>query len=94
MIGLCIPPADEKIGPGDRWIVEQIRAVAPRTTLIAIVTKIDKVSKDQVAGQLMAVSELVGADTEIVPVSRPRVNNSTSSSTCSPRSCRRARVLP
>ncbi len=43
--------------------------MAPRTTLIAIVTKIDKVSKDQVAGQLMAVSELVGADTEIVPVS-------------------------
>ncbi|MDZ4265073.1 MAG: GTPase Era [Mycobacterium sp.] len=68
VIGLCIP-ADEKIGPGDRWIVEQIRAVAPRTTLIAIVTKIDKVSKDQVAGQLMAVSELVGPDTEIVPVS-------------------------
>lgn len=77
VIGLCIP-ADEKIGPGDRWIVEQIRAVAPRTKLIAIVTKIDKVSKDQVAAQLMAVSELVGgreeqsgvgADTEIVPVS-------------------------
>ncbi len=68
VVGLCIP-ADEKIGPGDRWILEQIRAVAPRTTLIAIVTKIDKVSKDQIAGQLMAVSELVGPDTEIVPVS-------------------------
>ena len=68
VVGLCIP-ADEKIGPGDRWILEQIRAIAPRTTLIAIVTKIDKVSKDQIAGQLMAVSELVGPDTEIVPVS-------------------------
>lgn len=67
-IGLCIP-ADEKIGPGDRWILEQIRAVAPRTTLIAIVTKTDKVSKDRIAEQLMAVSELVGPDTEIVPVS-------------------------
>ena len=67
-IGLCIP-ADEKIGPGDRWILEQIKAVAPKTTLVAIVTKIDKVSKDQVAAQLMAVSELVGPDTEIVPVS-------------------------
>ena len=32
VIGLCIP-ADETIGPGDRWIIEQIRAVAPRTTL-------------------------------------------------------------
>lgn len=68
VIGLCIP-ADERIGPGDRWIYEQIRAVAPRTTLIAIVTKIDKVAKDRVAEQLIAVSELVGPDTEIVPVS-------------------------
>ena len=64
VIGLCIP-ADEKIGPGDRWIYEQIRAVAPRTTVIAIVTKIDKVSKDRVAEQLMAVAELVGPDSEI-----------------------------
>ena len=68
IIGLCIP-ADEKIGPGDRWIYEQIRAVAPRTTLVAIVTKIDKVAKDRIAAQLMAVSELVGPDAEIVPVS-------------------------
>lgn len=62
VIGLCIP-ADEKIGPGDRWILEQIRAVAPRTTVIAIVTKIDKVSKDRVGEQLLSVSELVGPET-------------------------------
>ena len=68
VIGLCIP-ADEKIGPGDRWIVEQIRAVAPKTTLVVVVTKIDKVPRDRVAAQLMAVSELAGPDTEIVPVS-------------------------
>ncbi|MEZ0338631.1 GTPase Era [Mycobacterium sp. pV006] len=68
VIGLCIP-ADERIGPGDRWIHEQIRAVAPRTRLIAIVTKIDKVNKERVAEQLVAVSELVGPDTDIVPVS-------------------------
>ena len=69
VIGLCIP-ADEEIGPGDRWIVEQIRAVAPNTTFVVVVTKIDKVSKAQVAQQLAAVSELVG-DTavDIVPVS-------------------------
>jgi GTP-binding protein Era len=71
IIGLCIP-ADEKIGPGDRWIYEQIRTVAPNTTLVAIVTKIDTVSKDRVAAQLLAVSELVGQDTEIVPVSATR----------------------
>ncbi len=68
VIGLCIP-ADEAIGPGDRWIVDQIRSNAPKTTLVAIVTKIDKVPKDRVAAQLVAVSELVGAAAEIVPVS-------------------------
>jgi GTP-binding protein Era len=68
VIGLCIP-ADEAIGPGDRWIHQQIRTVAPNTTLLAIVSKIDKVSKERVAAQLLAVSELVGPDTEIVPVS-------------------------
>ncbi|MCK0173533.1 MULTISPECIES: GTPase Era [Mycobacteriaceae] len=68
IICLCIP-ADETIGPGDRWIHEQIRAVAPRTTLVVVVTKIDKVTKDKVAAQLMAVSELAGPDVDIVPVS-------------------------
>jgi GTP-binding protein Era len=67
VIGLCIP-ADEAIGPGDRWIVEQIRTVAPKTTLVVIVTKIDKVPKDRVAAQLVAVTELVD-NAEIVPVS-------------------------
>jgi GTPase len=67
-IGLCIP-ADEAIGPGDRWIVEQIRSTAPRTQLIAVVTKIDKITKDKLVGKLVAVSELVGDAAEIVPVS-------------------------
>ncbi|SEH74091.1 GTP-binding protein Era [Mycolicibacterium rutilum] len=74
VIGWCIP-ADEKIGPGDRWIYDQIRAVAPKTTLVAVVTKIDKVPKDRVAAQLVAVSELVGPDAEIVPVSATANNN-------------------
>ncbi len=69
VIGLCIP-ADEDIGPGDRWIYEQIRDGAPRTTLIVIVTKIDKVAKDRVAAQLLAVDELAGEHAAaIVPVS-------------------------
>ena len=68
VIGLCIP-ADEKIGPGDRWIYQQIRTIAPNTTLVVVVTKIDKMSKDRVAVQLLAVSELVGPGAEIVPAS-------------------------
>src|SRR5262249_18246663 len=68
VIGLCIP-ADEAIGPGDRWIVDQIRSIAPKTARVVIVTKIDKVPKDRVAAQLVAVSELVNNSAEIVPVS-------------------------
>ncbi len=69
VIGLCIP-ADEAIGPGDRWIYEQIREGAPKTTLVVVVTKIDKVARERVAAQLMAVSELVGEHAAaIVPVS-------------------------
>jgi GTP-binding protein Era len=68
VIGLCIP-ADEAIGPGDRWIVDQIRSIAPATTLVVIVTKTDKVPRDRVAAQLVAVNELVSGSAEIVPVS-------------------------
>ena len=69
VIGFCIP-ADEGIGPGDRWIFEQICAVAPRTTLIVVVTKTDKVSRERVAEQLVAVQEEFGAKAaDIVPVS-------------------------
>jgi GTP-binding protein Era len=69
VIGLCIP-ADETIGPGDRWIYEQIRTVAPKTTLVVVVTKMDKVSKDRLAAQLMTVDELVGERAAaIIPVS-------------------------
>jgi GTP-binding protein Era len=69
VIGLCIP-ADETIGPGDRWIFEQIREGAPRTALVVIVTKIDKVPRDRVAAQLLAVNELAGEHAAaIVPVS-------------------------
>jgi GTPase len=68
VIGLCIP-ADEAIGPGDRWILEQIRSTAPKTKLIVIVTKLDKVPKERLAAQLMAVSELATDAAEIIPVS-------------------------
>ncbi|QIS10378.1 MULTISPECIES: GTPase Era [Nocardia] len=71
VIALCIP-ADEKIGPGDRWIVQQVKQMAPKTTLIGVVTKIDKVSRDQIAQQLIATSELLGPEAEVVPVSAVR----------------------
>ena len=68
VICLCIP-ADEAIGPGDRWIVQQVRQMAPKTKLVGIVTKIDKVSRDAVGKQLLALSTLLGPESEVVPVS-------------------------
>lgn len=67
LIGLCIP-ADEKIGPGDRWILDAVRAAAPRTPVIGIVTKLDKASKEQVGNQLVTLHDLLDGG-EVVPVS-------------------------
>ncbi len=65
VIGFCLP-ADEKIGPGDAWIARELaQAKAP---VVAIVTKVDKVSRDRVAEHLMKVSEL-GEFIDLVPVS-------------------------
>lgn len=66
VIGFCVP-ADEKIGPGDRFINEQLDDY-PRAKKVAIVTKVDAAGKAQVAEQLLAVSALREWEA-IVPVS-------------------------
>lgn len=66
VIGFCIP-ADEKIGPGDMFINEQLDKFR-RAKLVAIVTKSETVSKDRLAEQLVAVSKLRNWQ-EVVPVS-------------------------
>ena len=71
VIGFTVP-ADEKIGPGDRWILDNIRNVAPNVPIIGIVTKLDKVGKDAVGKQLIALHEMLGGDSEVVPVSATR----------------------
>ncbi|WP_299570658.1 GTPase Era [uncultured Williamsia sp.] len=68
VVGVCIP-ADEPIGPGDRWIVDQVTRMAPRTPLLGVVTKIDRVTPDRVAKQLLVLSALLGPEREVVPVS-------------------------
>lgn len=56
VIGFCIP-ADEKIGPGDRYIAQQL-AASGNKPIVAIVTKADKVGHEQLMEQLLAVSAL------------------------------------
>jgi GTP-binding protein Era len=65
VVGFCIP-ADERIGPGDRFIASQLAPV--RTPVIAVVTKADAVGRDAVAAQLLAVTGLLDF-AEVVPVS-------------------------
>jgi GTP-binding protein Era len=66
VIGFCVP-ADEKIGPGDRFINDSLDQF-PRAKKVAIVTKLDTVPKTAVGEQLLAVSRLRDWD-EIIPVS-------------------------
>ena len=71
VIGFCLP-ADETIGPGDRFIAKELAEVSG-TPKVAIVTKTDRVSRDRVFQQLQAVGNLgsqTGIDwAEVVPVS-------------------------
>jgi GTP-binding protein Era len=65
VVGFCVP-ADQKIGPGDRFIAAELAQL--RAPVVAIVTKTDVASRQQITEQLIAVSQL-GEFADIVPVS-------------------------
>jgi GTP-binding protein Era len=67
VIGFCVP-ADEKVGPGDRYIAAELAAIARRTPVLAIVTKTDLVGRDVVGERLLELTE-TGDFAEVVPVS-------------------------
>jgi len=68
VIGFCVP-ATERIGPGDKYLAAELSSQTHATTpVVAIVTKVDAASKEQVAERLAAVAELAGW-ADIVPVS-------------------------
>jgi GTPase len=66
VIGFCVP-ANEKLGPGDQYISEQLDAF-PRAKKVAIVTKTDATNRPAVAEQLLAVSQLREWEA-IIPIS-------------------------
>jgi GTP-binding protein Era len=71
VVAVCFP-ANEKIGPGDRFIVNELAKVR-RTTKIAVATKTDLATPERIGEHLLDISAL-GAETgtewaEIVPVS-------------------------
>ena len=71
VVAVCFP-ANEKIGPGDRFIVTELAKVR-RTVKVAIATKTDLASPEQIAQHLLDIAAL-GSSTsttwaEVVPVS-------------------------
>jgi GTP-binding protein Era len=71
VVAVCFP-ANEKIGPGDRFIVNEMAKVR-RTKKVAVATKTDLASPEQIGLHLLDIQKL-GAETgtdwaEIVPVS-------------------------
>lgn len=71
VVAVCFP-ADEKIGPGDRFIVTELAKVR-RTVKVAVATKTDKVTPERLAEHLLDIAAL-GKETEtlwhdVVPVS-------------------------
>lgn len=68
VVGFCVP-ADQPVGPGDRYIAAELAQL--RTPLVAIVTKTDLAPRDTLAAQLLAVARLADF-AEILPVSAVR----------------------
>jgi GTP-binding protein Era len=72
VVGVCLP-ANERIGPGDTYLVGEIAALPKQPTLVAVATKSDLVSASRMAQHLMsiqALEESLGVSwTHIVPVS-------------------------
>jgi len=71
VVAVCLP-ANEKIGPGDRFLVDELARVR-RTPAIAVATKTDLVRSDRLAEHLIDIAELGETSGrewhQIVPVS-------------------------
>ena len=67
VVGFCVP-ADQTIGPGDRYIASELASVVGRTPVIGVLTKTDLVGPEMIAQRLLDLQRL-GEFAEIVPVS-------------------------
>ncbi|OZM79073.1 GTPase Era [Pseudonocardia sp. MH-G8] len=67
VIGFCVP-ADQPVGRGDEFIVNELRSVAHRTPVLGVVTKTDKARPEQIAERLTQLSALMEF-AEVVPCS-------------------------
>ncbi len=72
VIGFCVP-ADQRIGPGDRFIANELAELkrGRRTPVVAIATKSDTVDRQRLAEHLIALDQL-GDWADIIPCSATR----------------------
>ena len=72
IVGVCLP-ANERIGPGDTYLVGEIAALPRKPILVAVATKSDLVAPSRMAEHLMAIAALedqLGVSwAHIIPVS-------------------------
>jgi GTP-binding protein Era len=72
VVGVCLP-SDQRVGPGDRYLIGELAALPNRPALVAIATKSDLVSPQRMAEHLLSIQtleeELGVTWREIVPVS-------------------------
>ena len=72
VVGVCLP-ADQRIGPGDRYLVSELAALPKTPQLVAIATKSDLVPSQRMAEHLVSIADLENALkinwADIVPVS-------------------------
>lgn len=72
IVGVCLP-ADQRVGPGDTYIVKEIAELAKRPRLVALATKSDLASPTRMREHLLKIQSLqdeLGIEwAHIVPVS-------------------------
>jgi GTP-binding protein Era len=59
VVGVCFP-ANERIGPGDRYLVGELAALPRKPRLVAIATKSDAASPKRMAEHLASIGSLEG----------------------------------
>ncbi len=59
VVGVCFP-ANERIGPGDRYLVGELAALPRKPSLVAIATKSDVASPQRMAEHLASIGSLEG----------------------------------
>lgn len=57
IVGICLP-CNQRIGPGDRFLIGEVAELRQQPTLVAIATKTDLVSRDRLLSHLVDINDV------------------------------------